>query len=791
MFKKISKIKDMGVFRDFDWNRSVRDHGKNIVELKQVNIFYGRNYTGKTTLSRIFRTIEKGELPPKYENPQFSVHDVDNDTITQDSLSQCDKTIRVFNKDFVKDNLRFVIDDEHDINSFAVLGEENTRIGEEIKSLESELGSETDKTGLFGELIFAKNKHVGDKATATTAETSLENKLRNKAREIKNQNTNFGDVNYDITKIKRDINTVRSASYSPINSNKESELQDLLKEETKDEISALADFDLKFDSLAEEAKTLVECKINISESIQELVDNALLHKWVREGRELHQDKLDVCAFCGNSLTPDLWDKLDKHFNQESEQLREDIEQLINKINSEKIRTPALLVLKPDEFYSTFQARLNEIQNEYREKSELYLQALQSLITQLERRRENIFTKLAFQIPEAAASELSDIQNKYQDVVNRSNAESSVLGSKQTQAKISLRLNEVNRFISDIEYEKEQENISQLGDTKIQSNIIYEEKSKQVNRAREQIEALKNQLRDEALGAAEVNTLLSKFFGYDFLSLVAVESQGDEVPSECRFEVRRGSEKAYNLSEGECSLIAFCYFMAKLDDIETKDSKPIIWIDDPVSSLDSNHIFFIYSLINSQIVKPKKYEQLFISTHNLDFLKYLKRLSKDYKGEGANKQKIREFFLIEREHDVSSILTMPRYMEEYVTEFNYLFSQIYKCAQSSVNDENYQHFYNFGNNARKFLEIFLYYRYPNMDDFHQKLTRFFGEDHIPQIVTDRINNEYSHLSGSLERGSHPVEVPEMQTTAGLILNKIKNYDAEQYQALLKSIGEHQK
>lgn len=86
----------------------------------------------------------------------------------------------------------------------------------------------------------------------------------------------------------------------------------------------------------------------------------------------------------------------------------------------------------------------------------------------------------------------------------------------------------------------------------------------------------------------------------------------------RFEVMRDGKKAYHLSEGECSLLAFCYFLAKLDDIETRDSKPIIWIDDPISSLDGNHIFFIYSLLNAGIVSTGIFKQLFISTHNLDF-----------------------------------------------------------------------------------------------------------------------------------------------------------------------------
>jgi len=114
-------------------------------------------------------------------------------------------------------------------------------------------------------------------------------------------------------------------------------------------------------------------------------------------------------------------------------------------------------------------------------------------------------------------------------------------------------------------------------------------------------------------------------------LVAVQDEGKGY----RFQIKRANEIAFNLSEGECTLIAFCYFIAKLEDIDTKNKDLIIWIDDPISSLDNNHIFFVFSLIESIITKPikvinqqntYKYKQLFISTHNLDFLKYLKRLS---------------------------------------------------------------------------------------------------------------------------------------------------------------------
>ena len=68
-----------------------------------------------------------------------------------------------------------------------------------------------------------------------------------------------------------------------------------------------------------------------------------------------------------------------------------------------------------------------------------------------------------------------------------------------------------------------------------------------------------------------------------------------------------------------------------------------------------------------------------------------------------------------------------------------------------------------------------------------MKKFFGDEAIPTVFTDRINNEYSHLSGTFERGEAVVEVPEMNTAAKLIIERIKTLDNDQYEALLNSIG----
>ncbi len=198
------------------------------------------------------------------------------------------------------------------------------------------------------------------------------------------------------------------------------------------------------------------------------------------------------------------------------------------------------------------------------------------------------------------------------------------------------------------------------------------------------------------------------------------------------------------------------------------------------------IFYIYSLINIELFINNRFEQIFISTHNLEFLKYLKRL-KLTKNQN-------EYFIINRYEEHSAITLMPKYLKDYVTEFNFLFEQIYKCANAdTITDDNHHIYYNFGNNARKFLEALLFYKYPSRIDNQidnansKRLLKYFGGNQQASTLTDRVNNELSHLEEIFDRGMNPIEIPELKRVAQFILDKIQEKDPEQYEALLESIG----
>ncbi|WP_127844562.1 AAA family ATPase [Psychroflexus aestuariivivens] len=794
MITKFKSIKNLAVFQNFEWDKTVKEKNRSVKEFKDINIFYGRNYSGKTTLSRILRALELNKISDKYVNPEFTVSIKGESDVSNGNLNGHSKKIRVFNEDFVRENLKFIVDPDASIEPFAILGDDNNKIEEEIKTLESELGinEEGKQTGLYKDLIQAEKNYETAKKNHDSADKKLNEQLRSKATtggktSIKYNSAKYGKQNYDIRELNKDIKTVLKDDYKALSNNEQKELEKLLDENTLKPIPASSKIDLKLSSFIEEAKELVKRPVSESGKIEELVKNAMLNKWVKEGRVHHKNKRDKCGFCGNVISENRWELLEKHFDEESERLEKSIDELIERIKTIKQFIKEAFKPSKNLFYSNFHTEIDSLIDSFSESSKTYTVSLDSILTQLKKRKNDLIHPFDLDTPTNNSKKILSVWDDYEDIRTKSNEFSDSLSDKKKEAQNNLRLQEISDFLLTIKYTDQKDEIGRLAKKETAAKTNKESIAKNIEKKEEAIGSKKRELNDEEKGAKKVNEFLNDFFGHGSLSLRAIEDKFDEQ-KQIRFQVIRDDNEAHHLSEGECSLLAFCYFMAKLEDTDTKGSKPIIWIDDPISSLDGNHIFFVFSLLKSEIVDRNIFEQLFISTHNLDFLKYLKRLTGGMKPPNSKFQDYqRAFFLINRDEKISQILAMPKYLKDYITEFNFLFEQVYKCAKiETVDDTNYTVFYNFGNNARKFLEIYLYYKYPDASKDIEKLKKFFGADPVPTILTDRINNEYSHLSGVFERGATPVEVPEMKKSANMIIEKLKT-DEDQYNSLLKSIG----
>lgn len=195
MIRKID-ICNFGSYSEFLWDDSVRDGGNNHLSFKKLNIIYGRNYSGKTTLSRIFRFLETGKVPQGYEGAKFIIH-TDNETINQDDIYR-HSNVKVYNNDFARDNLKFLYDQQNgDIKSFAVLGERNNELENEIRTLEDEIGDPATEKGILFTLSKLNEKLTENKKLLEKNEKDLENNLKKFAKNIK-ENPKYDDIYYNI-----------------------------------------------------------------------------------------------------------------------------------------------------------------------------------------------------------------------------------------------------------------------------------------------------------------------------------------------------------------------------------------------------------------------------------------------------------------------------------------------------------------------------------------------------------------------------------------------------------------
>jgi len=794
MIKKINVAK-FGLFNSYFWDNSL---GKE-TSFTRMNIIYGRNYSGKTTLARVFRCVEKGELHKHYIDGDFTMTCDDGNTITQNNFFEFakDNQIRVYNTDFVNENLSWLHNEDGSIQPFTILGLKNVELENKIKTIEDKLGNVELKKGLLfanfqNEILYNKKQRE-----FIQKRNDLELKLKSKANdEIKVDGSLFiatpTKKTYQINDIKNDIKKVQNDFEKFVLTKKiAEEKRKLLSETSLPAIEKLVEAKPNFEKYYSQTKEILDKAIKPNKPIADLINDSLLQEWVRQGIDKHKGKRDKCGFCGGKLPDNLWDMLDAHFSKESEDLRKEIELQIQSLENAKRNVNEFLKIRRNLFYTSLHSKFDELIEKWNDLTKEYSSNLDTLIKEIKAREHDIFKTIII-------AEINDVSERiltlivdFNSLIDQNNLKTNTLTKDQQNIRYELRLSEVAQFIKNIDYKKKQEEIETLEIETANVEQLRNNTLSEINRLIEIKRALEAEAKDESKGAELVNQHLSNYFGHDELKLTAIVTE-DEIFKEkkVRFKITRENIDAKNLSEGECSLISFCYFIAKMED-EMKDdlnnNKLIIYIDDPISSLDSNHIFFMFSLIESIIAKPKKYGQLFISTHNLDFLKYLKRLTPPPGKEGVG------YFLIERGHKKNDkkcfLFPMPYHIKDYVTEFNYLFNEIYKVYKEVNEDrkvmieETYNQFYNLPNNLRKFLECYLFYKYPNKANPLNNLEKLF-DGNIPSLIK-RVINEYSHLT-YIDRGWKPIDVDEAEECAKIIIEKIKEKDPEQFVALLESV-----
>lgn len=725
MIERIDRIKNFGIYKNFTFDAP---------DFKKYNLMYGWNYSGKTTLSRIFRCIELENLHLDFPDAEFELTDNEGNKIKHNKLDGSTYQFRIFNTDFVNDNLYW---DDQEANPIFILGEEDIESQKQIGKLNGKI-----------ENLENENEIIEQKKSRQ--EKDLEKKLTDKARELSRIKSP-----YNKTKLKKNLEDFRaSLEEHCLNENVLVTLRETVTTRSKDKLSNVS-FKVLGQKRVEEIKEILD-KTVLAQTIERLKNDPELNNWVQKGLDLHRGKKQ-CEFCGNQLTNDLLPTYEKHFSEEYENILIELNRQIQDLKECKISISApdekRLYPQLEDEYKTVKSKLNKSISEYNE-------IIEKLINLLNEKISNPFNKYAESLPLIDVNSVSESLKEFNELLSVHNNICDNFETEQLEAFKKLELHYACEFNNENDYFGTLDKLQQL-DNKI-NQMIEEVKKNEKN-----MHEIESKLSNVGKAADKINQDLQSIFGRAHIKLEAVEDN--------KFRILRDGRDAKNLSEGEKTAIAFSYFLTRLEDQETDISKAIIFIDDPISSLDSNHLYNTFAVINAKLGDCN---QLFISTHNLEFFNLIKEWFTKISG---NKNKCR-YYLIERitraGDVISDISELPSFLLQYRSEYHYLFYKIKSFATNPTTE--YESLYQLPNIIRRFLEAFIGFKYSV--GLKKGLGMIIGNE-SERIKVDKFVNNFSHQSG-LSRSLVFTDVNECNSIVDIVLEAVKRKDIEHYEVLEK-------
>ncbi len=681
------KINDFGSYKNF-YNSKIK-FGK-------FNLLLGWNYSGKTTLSRIFASFDNKKLPLNYENIDFELWD---DSLPQIKITQNDiekiKT-KVFNSDYVKNNLSY---EQQNATNIIFLADGAVDITKNIVDLEKQIN------------ILNRNVQV-EETKRNNIEKNIGQRYTNLAREISEQLLLVRS--YNATNIKKLIEEIKEKELEGYLINDEEIIQVIKTCKNEEDKKITIEIPKLQLVNIEEINNILQEIISISEPIERLKNDKLKEKWVNEGLSLHENE-NCCIFCGRPLTEEIRNELNNHFSEIYSAFGNKILEIQNKC----IMLNLSDLPKIKDFYPNFQEEYKNLIEKLNVKE--YNERVKEIKAVLDEKLKNRI--LSF--PKIQNYNFDNVQKVLSDIsilVDRNNTFSTNFLTEKEKMCNKVKEHFVAKLLLDNDYKKEQNDLKEtVRKIDILKKFICSKQNKLIK--------YKKIISDSSKGAERINEVLKQLFlGNTKLKIeVIILDTGEEVT-----KLYRDNKPATNLSEGEKTAIAFAHFIASLDDNNNINNKnnTILFIDDPISSLDNNHIFSVFAMIDK--LKGDEYNQIFISTHNYDF----------YKLFVDRQEYTKHCFYIKKGMVTSTIELQPECYRKFRTDYNFLYYSLRKFYE----EPNENDLISIGNNLRKFLEIYTSHKLPGKEELStrvKKIVKYYKIDSVTMNTVTKISNTTSH------------------------------------------------
>jgi wobble nucleotide-excising tRNase len=476
--------------------------------------------------------------------------------------------------------------------------------------------------------------------------------------------------------------------------------------------------------------------------IAKLINDLGIRNWVSTGVSFLKEDTDLqtCPFCQKeTIDKDLMEKFESYFDENYKNKLLELENL--KINYE----------------TTISFFLQEIKNvsiEFNEKnvsSDLYdliKTFFESNIRQIEEKIKNSNEKKEVQSIIKFKDNISQIKKSIYS--HNKDFENLDINKKQFELDLwNYFAKECKQKIEDCYKENYNYAIEYFFELEIENRInclILESKSK--------IEEWKTKTITTQDAVSNINSILNNS-GFDGFLI----DEKEKINNISQYYLKRvGEQEGINvfktLSEGEKNFISFLYFYQLClgtDNIDKSSKKKIIVIDDPVSSLDSQVLFIVTTLIHQLIAKKgnkpdhiqlknSNIQQVFIMSHNIYFFK---EVSLEFRPICYDKS----FFHITKSKNISTIVSKGN-KNEILNDYTLLWNSLKSFKEKNDSSLNIS----LCNTMRRILESYVNFtRLGKGDNSWDSLSSISIDDSRYYICSALISeiNDASHKVSPLD------------------------------------------
>ena len=734
MISKINRLTNFGNYRQFQWGDTT--------PFTKRNLIYGWNYSGKTTLSRLFQILAEPNQLAQWQGSQFEVELQGGATMTHANLANPPR-IKVFNRDFIQLNFQ----QEHQAPTVFIVGGNTIHLRNRIARLNEQ---EAKILAIKGRLSENHWRLQGE----------LDSLGTDHARSV---GTLTGDRNYNRTKLVAEIDRVKTTPHAFI----------LPEEDLEAKVSLLRSTE-QWENLntahapAENPDTLrrtlqaVMQKTASNEAITKLKNNRDLESWIRAGLPHHVGS-SQCEFCGSAIPEERVTALQKHFSKAYEDLTAEVASQISTLEETEL---AIDLRDERDFVPELRAQFVALKARIENWATWANSAVGELATLAKQKQLSLETQLACVVDTSRAPEIDQIVLDINALVTAHNHKRNQIDTEKRAAKGAIEKHQAASFYQNNNV-LDRESAIQTAKHQVEKaqNILTGIATK-----KGEIEAL---IQQQSIAAQKINETVQFLLPDNNISVA-------EIPGGS-FEFRRDGSPASNLSEGEKTAITFAYFLATLENNGASLNQAIVFIDDPISSLDSNHIYAIYALITKKL---EPCLQIFVSTHNSELYTLLKDHWFKAKQQFANHPDACSYYtrryLDGASHQWHSMLEdTPNLIRKYKSEYQFVFEQLHRF--SSLQSPTLHEAYTSPNLLRKFLEAYLGFKKPCVSKWSSKLDLLFDAD-VDRVEIQKFADDASHLQGLSRALQQPNFISNAQNIVRKSIQALKAKDLLHYTSM---------